>query len=70
MSTEAAKNSMQKRALEIITTYPGCVLAYIKHEMNLVGDREIDRALQSLRRRGVVTFTRAGGWVVAKKESA
>ena len=32
--------------------------------------RDVDRALQSLRRRGLVTFTRAGGWVVVKKESA
>ena len=75
MSTNEENEEMRAKVLEVVSANGGLDVGYsfaqIMGALNVDPQdfRDVDRALQSLRRRGLVTFTRAGGWVAAKKES-
>lgn len=48
---------------------PGKTFAQIMVALNVEQHlfREVDRALQSLRRKGLVTYSRKGGWFATKE---
>ena len=67
MKPSKQNGDIQEHVLMRIAVGDGCTFAQIRAAVG-EDERLVDRALQSLRRRGLVTFTRAGGWVVAERK--